>query len=205
MHRTILVMRGSVLAFASIAAALIACTAAPEIPNDLESNSYPTNSGRKSGSSHSSDTAPEDDATNNDDLPGTPVPPKPKTDAGSVTDSGSGTGTGIDAGPPAPTGPCAGSTTANACFQCCDTNNPGTADEWNNFWNQCACSASKCGNVCFNEWCAGFFPNPGDACDQCLNAQEASCDTQANNSCAGDASCSKLLQCDDTSGCAAKP
>ena len=204
MHRTIVVMRRSVLAFASIAAALIACTAAPEIPNDLQSNTFPSNSGKKSGSSTPSNGS---HAANNDDLPGSPMPPKPTSNTGSGTGIDAGTGTGIDAGtiPTTPTGPCAGSTTANACFQCCETNNPGTADEWNNFWNQCACSASKCGNVCANEWCAGFFPNPGDACDQCLNAEEATCDTQANNSCAGDASCSKLLQCDDSSGCATKP
>src|SRR4029079_7320357 len=132
-HRTILVMRGSVLAFASVAAALIACTAAPEIPNDLESNTFPSSSGKKSGSTRTPGNGSS--ATDNDDLPGTPMPPKTTSDAGSGTGTDAGTGT-IDSGTTTtPTGPCAGSTTANACFQCCETNNPGTADEWNNFWN----------------------------------------------------------------------
>lgn len=191
---------------------VIACNGAPDIPNDLRSNSgtYPgrsandtqgddseaNNEGEEQvltgGRGPSQNPNPPDDGTGTAPEPDAAAPPPPAPDAGAPP-------------PPAPTSQCGGTATQSACFQCCEQKNPGTGAKWNQFWDDCACAANRCGAQCGQSWCAGFQPNPGDACDTCLANVTNACSTQADAVCKQDATCAPLVLCDEASGCLAKP
>jgi hypothetical protein len=175
------------------------------------------------------DDAPEDDQNAN--TPGTETKTPTggyKRDGGSTppnsgsTGSGSGTSgaapavdsgapkpaptTQADAAPPAATNACATSASSNACYDCCESQVPSGVPFLDNEWGKCQCEApGACAQVCADEYCGGFGVQPGGACDSCLAANDSACNTQADNACAANATCSKLFACADNSGCAQKP
>lgn len=199
-------IRRLVLGVLGLGALAIACNSTPDIPNDLRANdgTYPGRGAAKKG------PAPDDSEANNEGeqvLTGGRVPTPPSNgDSGTTPPPDPGTDAGTTPTPtPTPTGACAGTATQGACFQCCEQQNPGTGQKWNQFWDDCACAANRCGAACSQSWCAGFLPNQGDACDTCLNNVSAACSNQADAVCKQDATCAPLVMCDDASGCLTKP
>jgi len=117
-------------------------------------------------------------------------------------DPGSSTDPNEPADPqdPAPTGgACSGEATADACFQCCDTKNPGGLDIDMNAFGQCVCeSPGTCAQACATSWCNG--QQPTQACANCLqNATQ--CETAAETACNGSAACKAAMACIQASGC----
>lgn len=197
------------MAAAALGVLVIACNATPDIPNDLRpsSGTYP---GR--GTRSADDEAAPEGEGEEQVLTGGRGPsqnPSPTNDAGATPEPDAGATPTPDAGTtPAPTpidNQCAGTATQAACFQCCEQKNPGTAQKWNQFWDDCACAANRCGAQCAQTWCAGFLPNQGDACDTCLGNVSNACSTQADAVCKQDATCAPLVACDEGSGCLTKP
>jgi hypothetical protein len=196
------------MAAAGLGIFVIACNSTPDIPNDLRSNSgtYPGRNA-KNAADDENEAAPEGDGeqvltggrgpsqppAQTPDASTPPPDPTPTPDAGTTPP------------PPPPTNQCASSASQSACFKCCETQNPGTVTKWNQFWDDCACAANRCGSQCAQTWCAGFLPNQGDACDACLNNVSNACSTQADAVCKQDAACAPLVQCDESAGCLAKP
>ena len=198
------------MAAAGFGILVIACNSTPDIPNDLRSNSgtYPGRNAKNAADEE--EAAPEGDGEQVlTGGRGPSQPPAPSPDAGGTPPDPTPTPTPTpDAGTtptPTPTNQCASSTSQSACFNCCETQNPGTVAKWNQFWDDCACAANRCGSQCAQTWCAGFLPNQGDACDTCLNNVTNACSTQADAVCKQDATCAPLVQCDEASGCLAKP
>ena len=197
------------MAAAGFGVLVIACNAAPDIPNDLKSNSgtYPG----RARNADNEEAAPEGDSEEQVLTGGRgPSQPAPATDDASTPEPDAGstptpTPTPDASPPPNPNAQCAGTTTEAACFQCCEQKNPGTVTKWSQFWDDCACAANRCGAQCAQTWCAGFQPNAGDACDTCLNNVSNACSTQADAVCKQDATCAPLVLCDEASGCLAKP
>lgn len=195
------------MAAAGLGIFVIACNSTPDIPNDLRANSgtYP---GRNANDTQGDDSEAEANNGGEQVLTGGRGPnqnPAPNDDAG-TTEPDADTLPVPDAGtsPPA-NNQCGGTATQSACFQCCEQKNPGTSAKWNQFWDDCACAANRCATQCAQTWCAGFQPNPGDACDACLNNVTNACSTQADAVCKQDATCAPLVLCDEGSGCLAKP
>lgn len=107
-------------------------------------------------------------------------------------------------GDPAPTGgACSNEQTADACFQCCDTKNPGGLDVDGQAFGQCACETpGVCAQACGSSYCAG--QEPTQACVTCLqNATQ--CETAAETACNANAACKAALTCIQQSGCEQKP
>ncbi len=105
-----------------------------------------------------------------------------------------------DPGDPAPTGgACSAEQTADACFQCCDTKNPGGLDVDGQAFGECACeSPGVCAQACGSTYCAGQEPN--QACINCLqNATQ--CETAAETACNASAACKAAVACIEQSGC----
>jgi hypothetical protein len=204
------VIRRLALAALGLGILAFACNSTPDIPNDLDSKSgtYPGRNGAKKA-----DNPDDSEASNEGEkvLTGGRAPSQPNsqptsTDAGGATDPPPATDAGTTTTTPPPTtGACSGSANQSACFACCEQKAPGTLDKWNQFWDDCACAANRCGNACAQSWCAGFLPNQGDACDTCLNNVTAACSNQAEAVCKMDATCAPLAVCDEQSGCATKP
>lgn len=207
-------IRRFLFATAGLAVLMLACNASPEIPNDLPSSrtTAPQRGARGGGGEGQSDSEGEQVLTggrapspsNN----GNPTSADGGAGGGSTGTTDAGT-TPVDSGPvsttPPPNTACAGASTANACFQCCEQQAPGGVQKLNMFWDDCACAPTRCGAACAQSWCAGFFPNQGDACDDCLNQVAPTCDAQADAACNADATCAMLLACDQGSACASKP
>lgn len=178
-------------------AAVVACNATPEIPNDLGGGSptMPTR-GRAPSSDDTTetDTAPSTPAEDDD----TEAPPATTSDAGAPPASDAGT-------PPPAGGACSGEATMQSCYQCCEEANPGTVDKLNQAFGDCVCAANICGNECASSFCSGLAPAIGSLCDQCIDYFYGVCDDYAVTTCEKDPACAKLFACDDASGCAAKP
>lgn len=190
-------MRITLLGIAGAVLAIVACNATPEIPNDLPS-AHPRTPGASTKKSGTADAGTRgsgsgSEADNEGDPPASP-------DGGSTGPTPSPT---PDAGP-AP-GTCSGETSRQSCYQCCETTNPGALDILDGAFWACMCAGSVCGNECASTACNGIEPAPGSACDQCLGAAYGACDIVATTLCQKSATCSKMLACDDTSGCAGKP
>ena len=114
--------------------------------------------------------------------------------------------TQADAAPPVTANACATSASSNACYACCENQVPSGVPFLDNEWGKCQCEApGACAQACAAEYCGGFGVQPGGACDSCLAANDSACNTQADNACAANATCSKLFACADNSGCAQKP
>jgi hypothetical protein len=197
------------MAAAGFGILVIACNATPDIPNDLRSNAgtYPA---RGSKDTQGNDSEGQSDGDGEQVLTGGRAPsqdPPPATDAAPPPEPDPTELGTPDAGTPPPpaTNQCAGTTTRSACFRCCEQKNPGTVTKWDQFWDDCACAANRCGPECAQSWCAGFQPFQGDACDTCLDSVTSACSTQADAVCKQDASCAPLVLCDEGSGCLAKP
>lgn len=186
-------MRSTLVAVAGIGLVLFAC-GAPEIPDDLasaDSTPLPDRTKQTQGA-----TIEAGASSGGDDAP----PPAHPADAGAQKSSGDAG----DAGAPA-TGACAGETTQDTCYKCCERQAPGAIDELDKVFADCMCAQDTCGYDCAQSACAGYDPQPGDACDQCLTNYQDACDLVAVTACKQDASCAKLFACDDASQCANKP
>lgn len=197
------------MAAAGLGIFVIACNSTPDIPNDLRSNSgtYPGRGSRTTDDAEN-EAAPEGEeqvltgGRGPSEDPPPPANTTPEPDAGTTPTPPPDAGTTM---PPPANNQCAGTASEAACFQCCEQKNPGTGTKWNQFWDDCACAANRCGAQCAQTWCAGFQPNQGDACDTCLNNVSNACSTQADAVCKQDATCAPLVLCDEGSGCLAKP
>jgi hypothetical protein len=179
-----------------------ACTA-PAIPDDTlrPLDGYPTRSARLDAGSQSEPSRGRSQPSGTqEDPPIVPEPAPSGSDAGAEPPP-----VVVDSGTPTPTNTCGGQATATACFQCCETNNPGTVQRWNNYFGQCACeNPGVCAAQCANSFCGVAAPAPGSACDVCLS-NATTCVQQADQRCLGDALCAPLVQCDRAAQCAAKP
>ena len=204
-HHFILVGGGLALAIGSIVACATPNIPGDDVPEDDQSanapgteTKTPTGAYKRDGGS----TPPSDDSTGS----GTGTP---GAGAGGGGDSGipkPAPTTQPDAAPPAMTNACATSADQNSCYDCCENQVPSGVPFLDNEWGKCQCEAPGiCAQACASEYCAGFGVQPGGACDNCLAANDSSCNTQADNVCAADATCSKLFACADNSSCAQKP
>jgi hypothetical protein len=195
------------MAAAGFGVLVVACNATPDIPNDLRSNAgtYPSRNARNGDDADEAAPEGEQELTGGRG-PGSSPPATPDGGA-STPEPDAGTTPTPDAGttPPPTNNQCANTATQGACFQCCEQQNPGTSTKWNQYWDDCACAANRCGAQCAQTWCAGFLPNQGDACDACLDNASNACSTQADAVCKQDATCAQLVLCDEGSGCLAKP
>ena len=177
--------------------AVAACSSAPEIPNDLPTGrpmrgTAPTKTTSDAGTRGTNNGGSE--ADNEGELPpssedaGAPDPgPAPTPDAGTTT------------------GTCSATTGQDACYTCCEDTNPGALDILDQAFGNCICDASACGNACATTACNGIAPAPGSTCDQCIGAYYGTCDQYATSRCQNNATCAKMLACDQASGCAQKP
>lgn len=176
----------AVLAIATASFA-VACSSAPP-PSDPplagENSSTKNGSSNKNGSSSNtgSKTGNNDNEQSTD--PNEPADPQNPSD-------------------PAPTGgACSAEATADACFDCCDTKNPGGLEVDGQAFGQCACeSPGVCAQACGSSYCAGNQPT--QACSTCLqNATQ--CETAAETACNANAACKAAIACIQQSGCAQK-
>lgn len=197
------------MAAAGLGVFVIACNSTPDIPNDLRSGSgtYPGRGSRDTNDESRANAEGEGSGEGEEQVltggRGPSQNPNPTNDAGTTPDP---TPTPDAGTTPTPVNDqCAGTANQGACFQCCEQKNPGTGAKWNQFWDDCACAANRCGAQCAQTWCAGFQPNLGDACDTCLNNVSNACSTQADAVCKQDATCAPLVACDEGSGCSTKP
>jgi len=158
---------------------LVACSAAPNIPQDL--------------------------VTGEDRVEGAKDAGKKKKDAASSNEPNDpGPATPSDAGP-AGTNACGAETKQEACYVCCETANPKALPFLNNEFGKCACETpGACKAECATTFCAGKEPAQGDACDLCLTKNGPACVTQADTACEASADCKGLFQCDDDSKCETK-
>ena len=185
------------LAGVGVVVGLVAC-AAPEIPDDLSNADYGTTPERNAPRRPSGEDTEEDGGGGTTSSGGTSS--GGTTDAGAVTtDAGTDTGTTT-------TNRCFYAPDEDACFRCCETDNPTALPILQNEYGRCACSSpGVCAGVCAGSFCAGFDPFPGDACDACLAANDATCVARAETACSANPTCKPLLTCDQTAGCEAKP
>ena len=104
--------------------------------------------------------------------------------------------------PPATPGTCSAAQGADACYACCEEQNPG-ADIAAEVWFDCACQPTVCGTQCAQTVCSDDPTDPadGDACATCLETTAAQCDAQAEAACAADAGCTAAMQCMEASQC----
>lgn len=95
----------------------------------------------------------------------------------------------------------------DACYECCGNANPAAVEKLDTSWTACACAADKCGTQCAQSVCGATPKDPaqGDACDTCLQAQGEACSQVAFNACQADATCKKVLECEESSKCDSKP
>lgn len=191
-------MRVTLLGMAGAVLALVACSSAPEIPNDLPTGrpmrgTAPTKTTADAGSRGTDDNGGSE-ADNEGELPpatedgGSPTPtPTPVPDAGTTS------------------GTCSGTANQDSCYTCCEDTNPGALAILDQAFGDCICDATICGNECATTACNGIAPAQGSACDSCINAYYGTCDGYATSQCQKNATCSKMLACDQASGCAQKP
>lgn len=189
-------MRIAFLGIAGAVLAVVACSSAPEIPNDLPTGrpmrgTSPTKTTSDAGTRGTNNGGSE--ADNEGELP-------PSTD-----DAGTTPAPTPDAGGTTPSGACSTKTSRDACYTCCEDTNPGALAILDQAFGSCICDVSICGNECANTACNGVAPLQGSVCDQCINAYYGTCDQYATSQCQKNATCSKMLACDDASGCAQKP
>lgn len=191
-------MRIALLGTAAAVLAVVACSSSPEIPNDLPTGrpmrgSAPTKTSADAGSAtKGGESEAENEGT----------PPPPPRDAGSTTPTPTPT---TDAGTGGTGGACSGEASRQSCYHCCETTNPGALDVLDQAFGTCVCAATICGNECGSTFCNGIEPAAGSLCDQCIGTYYGTCDDYAVAQCQKNATCAKMLACDTTSGCAAKP
>ncbi len=167
----------------STASFAVACSSAPPpgdppLSGEVNQNKTP---GNKSSSSSSSSSGGSTKDTEESTDPNEPADPQDPAD-------------------PAPTGgACSGEATADACFQCCDTKNPGGLDVDGQAFGECACETpGVCAQACGSSYCAG--QQPTQACATCLqNATQ--CETAAETACNANAACKAAIACIESSGC----
>src|SRR5262249_50125761 len=97
-------------------------------------------------------------------------------------------------------------TSQDACFKCCQDNNPKAVKLLNSAYADCACKTpGACASQCAASFCVGKQATAGDACDTCLGDQQNACGDQAATACAAHTSCSALFACSDGAKCITKP
>lgn len=172
--------------FASLAIPLsFACSSAPSYEGDQLGGDL--GGGEKRGSSNKTRNDEGDPSTPGGDPTGETNPTEP---APGPTP------------PPGDPGACASTTDANACFECCDQQNPGGIDAFFQAADACACdSPGVCKAECGSSYCAG--QEPTQACLQCLGGAQQ-CLTAGEQACQANAACAAVLACEQQSQCEAK-
>lgn len=166
----------------STASFAVACSSAPPpgdppLAGEVNQNKTPGNKSSSSSSSSGGSSKNTEESTD----PNEPADPQDPAD-------------------PAPTGgACSGEATADACFECCDTKNPGGLDVDGQAFGECACETpGVCAQACGSSYCAGNEPT--QACITCLqNATQ--CETAAETACNANAACKAAIACIESSGC----
>jgi hypothetical protein len=173
----------TVTLFAS-AFTLVACSGAPSFDGDDLRGSRTT--------SRDDDVSGKGSSGANNDL----------ADDETQTDQGSGS----DQTTPPPSGDpgqCSASTSADACYECCDAAHPGAIDVWYDAADACACqSPGVCAAQCGSDYCQGGQPSA--ACADCLD-NAVQCLDAGDQACKADPGCAAVLACEDASLCDSKP
>lgn len=131
----------------------------------------------------------------------TTEPTTTEKDAGSTKDAGSkdsGKTTGDDDDDTTAKS-CGDEADADACTDCCISENQAGAKVYIEALVACACKADVCATECESTYCAATPKNPDATCNACLDEKlQASCEEELGTKCTASKDCMSFNSCMNT-------